>query len=124
MKKILFLLFLIFLPTVSLYALGNEQFSHRGPLGRMGVVEARGLINVVTSPLELIGTAVREPKFHSRLWPVTVLPRIGLNVVLRLISGANDAFFFVWVVPFTDDITPLTNDMGLPEYPWQWTDYT
>lgn len=124
MKKISFLVFLLLLPALSLYAQGDEQFSHRGPLGRMGVVEARGLINVVTTPLELIGTAIREPKIQPKWWPVTILPRMGLNFVLRVVSGVNDALFFVWVVPFTDDITPLTDDMGLPEYPWQWTEYT
>lgn len=119
MKKVIIMtaLFLGVLP-ISIEASVDGRTT-RGPLARLGMVEGRGLLNLLGSPAELCSTARREMELHPRLWPVTYLPRFFANAVLRVTSGVADIAFYPWVVPFTDDISPWTEPYGLPVYPWQ-----
>lgn len=90
------------------------------PLKRTGIVVQRGLLNLVGSPVEIYSTAVRERKNHHWIWPVSFVPRTITNVVVRAASVVNDVLISpFFVAPFTTDIRPITEPMGLPDYPWQ-----
>lgn len=118
MKKtaIALVLLLVVTPVAFAYEDGRTE---KGPMARSGTVFMRGVGNILGMPMELSSTLVRETEMHSRLWPVTYAPRLVQNIFLRAASGVNDAFFLPWVVPFTDDISPWTEPMGLTDYPWQ-----
>ena len=90
----------------------------RGPWGRAGIVMGRGLANVVGLPFEIPRTIALETERHSRLWPVTMIPRAFTNVAGRACSAMNDVLFSPWIVPFTDDLSPWTKSFGLSDYPW------
>lgn len=121
MKKVLILSLLLLgtLPVSLGAATDADGRTAKGPLGRIGIVEGRGFLNLLGSPAELCSTARREADSHPRLWPLTYWPRLVGNLVLRITSGIADIAFYPWVVPFTDDISPWTESYGLPEYPWQ-----
>lgn len=85
---------------------------------RMGMVFSRGILNAGGVFLEIPRTVDQETKWHPKAWPVTVLPRSLHNFLIRAASSVHDMFIFPWVVPFTNDISPWTEPMGLPEYPW------
>jgi hypothetical protein len=89
-----------------------------GVLMRLLIVEGRGLANAVALPLEIPRTVVQEHRYHRWLWPATFIPRMLTNIFMRATSAVNDVAFFPWILPFTDDISPLTEGVGLPEYPW------
>lgn len=98
----------------------KEGRSDLNPLQRSGYVFARGLINIFTSPLEIIRTFKTEREWHPKAWPVSYIPRTVYNFFIRLSSGAYDIAFFPWfVVPFTDDIRPFTRFYDLPDYAFQ-----
>ena len=121
MKKVALFAFILFLATTlttPVYA--TVERSEHGPLARVGIVIGRGLANLAGSPLELPRSIVKEVKMHPRLWPITFIPRVLSNIFIRGTSAANDIAFFPWVAPFTDDIASWAEQMGLPEYPWQW----
>ena len=85
--------------------------------------EARGLLNIAGLPAELIRTPVVEAKMHRWLWPVTFVPRFINNLLVRSISAVYDIAFYPFILPFNGDTTPLTDPMGLSEYPWQIKEY-
>lgn len=118
MKKIILVAILFLATSISLYASVNGQTS-KGPLARLGTVEARGFANLLGSPAEFCTTAQREVPLHPRLWPLTYFPRFFGNLALRVTSGVADILFYPFVVPFTDDISPWTEPFGFPDYPWQ-----
>ena len=91
----------------------------RGPVARPLMMMSRGLMNVAGFPAEISSTVVREIEIHEKSWPVFYPLRLVTNVFVRLSSGINDVLFMPFIVPFTDDISPITEPMGLPEYPWQ-----
>ncbi|PIW61648.1 MAG: hypothetical protein COW13_03125 [Candidatus Omnitrophica bacterium CG12_big_fil_rev_8_21_14_0_65_50_5] len=93
--------------------------SERGYFGRLLTVEARGLLGAVAAPLELVRTPVAERINHKWLWPVTFLPRFVNNIVTRVVSSIYDIAAYPFILPFSNDITPLTDPMGLPDYAWQ-----
>ena len=83
------------------------------------MVIGRGLMNVAGLPMEIPLTLAREGEMRRWLWPASFLPRLVTHIVIRSASAVNDIFFFPFVAPFTDDLSPWTGPMGLPEYPWQ-----
>ena len=87
--------------------------------GRFGIVLSRGVLNMVSLPLEFIRTAVSEKETHPKAWGFTVGPRMLTNFFLRFASAVNDTFVFPWYTPWTDDLSPWTEAFGLPDYPWQ-----
>ena len=118
MRKVLLVSF-FFLITSPLYASVDGRTTH-GPLTRMAIVEGRGLVNLLALPLvDIPRTTVNEVRMHHWLWPATVVPRILTHLMIRVVSSIYDIAFYPWIAPFTDDISPLTEPMGLPEYPWQ-----
>ena len=82
-------------------------------------VFGRGLANLAASPLEISSSVIRETEMHSRLWPVTVIPRTVSNVIFRGTSAINDMLLLPWYAPFVEDTAPLTDGIGLPRYPWK-----
>lgn len=112
----------LFLVIITLAA-GNPVFAEsttsHGAVIRPWSAMGRGLANLAGLPAEIITTGLREGETHTRLWPVTYFPRLVGNLFTRAASGIYDIVFFPFYAPFTDDLSPLTEGMGLPEYPWQ-----
>ncbi|MFA6599628.1 MAG: hypothetical protein WC352_05555 [Candidatus Omnitrophota bacterium] len=86
---------------------------------KIQTVEARGWKNMLALPAEVTSTFQRETKLHRRLWPVTFIPRAVTNASFRMASAASDILIHPMVVPFTNNLAPWTDSLGLPEYPWQ-----
>ncbi len=120
MKKIFLILFIlsIFFQNPANAAFEDGRTQQNGFV-RECIVLGRGVTNLVTSPLELLATPLREPGIHRWLWPMTSVPRGITNVIVRLSSGVNDLLVHPFVVPFTNDISPITEPYDLPEYVWQ-----
>lgn len=123
MKK--FWILVLFLLLVSdLHAAEVEGQTTHGPLTRIAIVETRGISNFAAIPLvDFPRTVATEVRMHHWLWPVTFIPRFITNTLIRVASSVYDVAFYPWMAPFTDDISPITEPMGLPEYPWRgWED--
>lgn len=97
----------------------TEGKTSMAPAMRPLVVMMRGAANVLGAPAEIYSTGVREVRMHKWVWPVSYVPRLVTNLFIRAASGVNDFFLAPWVVPYTDDISPITEPMALPAYPWQ-----
>ncbi|HTL46782.1 MAG TPA: hypothetical protein VL688_01830 [Verrucomicrobiae bacterium] len=121
MKKIAWILVLSFIFSVPAQAYDSGR-TDRGVFSRILAVEGRGALNIVGMPMELVRTPILESKNHHRMWPVTFWPRLITNIITRAASGIYDIVAAPFVLPFTDDITPFTDPMGLSDYPWQWDD--
>ena len=117
MKKAAFLFALLLMLNTFAYA-SEDGRTTKGVWGREGIVLGRGLLNLVGAPFELIRTPVAETKVHTKAWPITSIPRTITNAFTRFASGAYDFLAYPFVVPATDDLSPLTEPMGLPEYVW------
>ena len=117
MKKIIFGL-ILFLSCISLAQASEDGRTTKGGFVREGMVLGRGVLNILGSPFELIRTPATEPSTHKWLWPVTSIPRSVTNFIVRATSGVNDILVYPFVAPFTNDISPLTEPMDLPEYVW------
>ncbi|MBI3316606.1 MAG: hypothetical protein HYZ85_01200 [Candidatus Omnitrophica bacterium] len=120
MKKscLIFLIIIFLLPSI-VFALDEDGRTTQSPLTRPWMLMGRGVVNIVGLPMEIPLTLAREGDKHSWLWPVSFPPRLVTNIITRSASAVNDFFFFPWVASFTDDLSPWTEPMGLPEYPWQ-----
>ena len=122
MKKILFMMAILLLfchpPRASSQESADGRTT-RGPLARVAYVEWRGWANALGAFFEVPRTAILETDIHRKAWPVTMLPRMVVNILCRLGSGITDIAVHPFVVPFTDDISPLTESFGLSEYPWK-----
>ena len=119
MKKTILLALFLLLAVQPAWALSPDGRTDMGPLARVGYVLMRGVGNAVGIPFEIPGTFVRESHMHPRLWPITGLPRLFTNAVVRVSSIANDIVFYPFIAPFTNDLSPHTEAFDLPEYPWQ-----
>lgn len=118
MKKIVLGLMLFLLSGNLSYASSQDGRTDHNVFVREGIVLGRGLLNVVGTAVEVIATPVREHQIHSKIWPISGLIRIPTNVFTRAASAVNDLVVYPFMVPFTDDLTPLTEPMGIPEYAW------
>lgn len=118
MKKIAIILGLLCL-TQPVFGADVDGRTEKGGLGRAATVMTRGLLNVVGVPFEIPATMARETESHSKLWPITGIPRSINNIFIRAASGVNDFFFMPFSTAFSNDISPMTEPMGLPDYPWQ-----
>ncbi len=117
MKKLILIALLLFMTASSLYAYTDGR-TDKGPMTRIGIVMGRWLVNVLGLPTEFFFAPAHEIKNHPKAWPLTFIPKTVTNIIFRATSAFNDVFIFPWVVPFTDDLSPWTEPMGLPEYPW------
>ena len=119
MKKLVMLgvvLSLFAVPAAYAYDTGRSE---DGYFTRCMKIEGRGFLNLLSIPAELVRTPVVEARAHKWVWPVTSVPRFFSNLVSRIVSGAYDIVFSPFIQPFTNEITPLTDPMGLPDYGWQ-----
>lgn len=120
MKKIVLFSLLFLMLNASLKAdvgAGDGRTQH-GVFVREGMVLGRSILNIVGAVVEVVATPAREHNLHSKAWPVTGILRIPNNVIVRAASAVNDIVVYPFVVPFTNDLSPLTEAMGLPEYAW------
>lgn len=118
MKKILTITILVTMLAAPAYAYDTGR-SDDSFLKRWLSVEARGFVNIVSTPFELIRTPVVESRTHKWIWPVSFVPRLISNIFVRAVSGVYDIAFSPFVQPFTNDTTPMTEPLGLPDYAWQ-----
>jgi hypothetical protein len=122
MKKALSLLSLFFLLTAAApVQVTQEGRSTKNGFQRSTYVFGRGVVNALASPAEIWRTYKVERLWHPKLWPVTYLPRLILhNYWMRIASAGYDiAIFPLFVVPFTNDIRPMSRYFDIPDYPWQ-----
>ncbi len=89
------------------------------PFYRPWYVLGRGVINVVSLPLEIPRTAISLSQDQPKMWPITFIPHAVSNLIFRASSALNDIILFPFRAAFVDDLTPWTRGMGLPDYPWQ-----
>ncbi len=120
MKKTILPMLLLILTVSPLYASADGRVK-QGPGSRSLRVIGRGLANLVALPLEISSTVVREREMHPKTWPAyAAFPgRIFTNLAVRSASVVNDVVALPWAALFTDDLSPLSEGMGLPEYAWQ-----
>ncbi len=118
-KKIIFLTALILTSIIPMGSAGVDGHTEKGVFARKMTVLGRGMGNIIGLPLEIPNTIKRETEIHPKLWPITFIPRWLTNTAVRLTSAVNDIVFYPWIVPFTDDLSPLTESYDLPDYPWQ-----
>ena len=118
MKKFFLYLILSLAVCPELFAYDTGH-SEDGVFKRIAKIEMRGLLNIIGLPAELIRTPIEESRVHKKVWPVTMFPRILTNIFTRAVSGIYDAAFAPFVQPFSNDTSPLTDGLGLPDYPWQ-----
>lgn len=119
MKKAFALLVLLASFSCPALALPLDGRTDKGPVSRVGYVMARGLVNLATLPLEIPRTVRQEIEWHKYLWLISVWPRAIFNTWNRGFSAVTDLAFMPWIMPFTNDLSPLTEHIDLPEYPWQ-----
>ena len=104
---------------------GGPQITREGrsdlkPLQRSAFVFRRGIINASTSLLEIGRTLKLEKQTHPKAWPGTYPFRLFYNFFMRISSAGYDiALFPIFVVPFTDDIRPMTRYFDMPDYAYQ-----
>ena len=103
----------------ALQASTTDGRTEHGPFVRPFMVIGRGLGNLAGIAVEPFATLGREFEMHHWEWPVTYPLRLINNILVRASSAVVDIAINPWIVPFTDDISPLTEPMGLPNYPWQ-----
>ena len=119
MKKYAAFLIAVLMTAGPAYGYDTGRRSDRNVFQRIAVAEGRGILNVVGMPLELVRTPIAEAKRHKWIWPVSFVPRLITNIIGRSTSAVYDIAFSPIIYPFSNDTTPLTDPMGLPDYPWQ-----
>lgn len=120
MKKICLLLSFFLVLSSQAHAASADGRTTHGPFVRLLIVEGRGLSNLGFWVLEFPRTGISEVRMHKWAWPLTYFPKVILHLGVRLASSVNDILLYPWVVPFTDDLSPWTEAIGIPDYPWQW----
>ena len=115
-KVTLILAGLLFLGAAVVFA--AEPVKKECALKRISSIEKRGVMNLLTSPCEVVATFKTEKKNHPKAWPYTYIPRIVANTAIRWSSSANDIFILPWYAA-TGDATPLTRRFDLPDYAWE-----
>ncbi len=115
-KKIGILIVFLFLGTSALFA--AEPVKKESVLKRIGSIEKRGFVNLLTSPAEVVYAFKGEKKDHPKAWPLTYIPCFFAKTVTRLGSSVNDILVLPWYVTWSE-ATPLTRHFELPDYVWQ-----
>jgi hypothetical protein len=112
----LVLIGLLFLGTGPLCA--AETVKKECPLKQAASIEGRGVLNFLTSPGELVYTAMTEKKEHPKAWPLTYVPRFFMNLAVRVGSSVNDILVLPWHAAAGNG-APLTRHFELPDYVWE-----
>ena len=116
-KVALVLLGLLFLGVSSLFA--AEPLEKEDALKEIAFIEARGVVNFLTFPSELVYAFKTEKKDHPKAWPLTYVPRFFTNAMTRIGSSVNDIAVLPWYVMAVKDDAPLTRRFDMPDYAWQ-----
>lgn len=124
-----FAAFLVFAPMMPAFAQTEELDPVKSEMGheevRRPVVDnrlkvfGRGLMNLITLPMEVPRTVLSERKKHPKGWMLIVLPRTLENVVVRGFSAAHDSFVSPFYLTNDESKRPLSRRFDLPDYPWQ-----
>ena len=120
MKKSIFTILLCLMMASSAYSNAPlvDGRTDASAKSRPWMVLKRGLLNGFGLPVEFPRTFIAEKEIHPIIWPATAIPRSFNNFFVRAASAAHDIFFFPWYAAYTDDLSPLSEPMGIPEYPW------
>ena len=83
-------------------------------------VNQRGVVNFVTAPYELVRTTKEEYNLRPRAWFYTAIPRSIQNMTTRMSSATYDMLVKPWGLALgkSQDTSPLTEHLDLPEYAW------
>lgn len=88
-----------------------------GAFKRVGVVMARGLEGFGgLFPCDVPRIVKQEVQTQKYFSPITVIPQVVMGAAARSISSFHDIFFAPMIVPFTDDISPITEAFDMPDY--------
>lgn len=118
MKKTVWLAIFLILGLSHSAALAKDNMN-ASATQKIGTTMSRGLINLSTLWMELPATALDERKKNPKIWYLTTLPASFTKMVFRFTSAAVDLGVYPFVAPFSDDIDPWTQAMGLPDYAYQ-----
>ena len=116
MKKMTVLILLMILAVTPAFASDNEGRSDENYFKRVGKMEGRGIMNIVQFPCEITHTTWNEMKKHNWIWPVTFIPRMLMNGVVRGASMGNDILISPFSQIFTNDTSAYTEHFGQPDY--------
>lgn len=89
-----------------------------GAFRRILSAETRGFLNLISTPLEVVRTPYAEARRHKWIWPLTMIPRTISNILIRTASSVQDIVISPISLSFSNDMTPLTYPLGLPDYAW------
>ncbi len=118
MRKTILCIFILGLFSISPFSRAYAA-SEMSTGEKINTVEIRGFVNLLSSPAELVASSLREFKRRKLIGVITFVPQSSSNFIYRVVSAVNDILLHPCTAPFTDSITPWTEYMGLPEYPWQ-----
>ena len=88
-------------------------------IGRGLRVLTRGIMNLVTLPVEIPRTILEERRKRPKGWMLIVLPRTIENVMARGVSAVHDSLVYPLYVSDNNDNKPWSRGFDLPDYPWQ-----
>lgn len=96
-----------------------DDHVEKGTWDKFLEVEGRGLLSLVGLPCELHQSYIVAKEENPKIWGLTYLPIYLSRTAVRLGSALNDIAMFPLAVPFTDDLRPITELMGLTDYAWE-----
>ena len=117
MKKTVLFSLIMLLTSPAFAALDETGRTTDGPVKRVGYVVERGIEGLVgTIPCDIPKITVKE--FQDSKWvaPISVLPRILTLVPTRVVSSIHDIVIMPFMVPFTNDLSPVTEAFDMPEF--------
>lgn len=117
MKKTVLFSLIMLLTVPAFAALDETGRTTDGPVKRVGYVVERGIEGLVgTIPCDIPQITVNEFKESKWVAPVSVLPRILTLVPTRVVSSIHDIVIMPFMVPFTNDLSPVTEAFDMPEF--------
>lgn len=117
MKKTVFFSLIMLLTAPAFAALDETGRTTDGPLKRTGYVIERGIEGLVGAiPCDIPKITVKEFQENKWVAPVSVLPRILTLIPARVVSSIHDIAVMPLMVPFTNDLSPVTEAFEMPEF--------
>lgn len=114
-----FLLLLFFFVILLPRPVQAAEAEEPGRLGKMFRVFSRGVVNIVTLPLEIPRSVAEQRREHPRVWLWRSVPVTVGHVLERSASAVHDVAIYPWYVNRRSGDSPLTRSFDLPDYPWQ-----
>jgi hypothetical protein len=100
-----------------------EDIKKDSRIGKRVRVFMRGIVNIVTLPLEVPRTFFEEKKRNPENWEWSLVPRTLENVVGRGLSAVNDSVLSPFLKNSDDLENPWSRQWGLPDYAWTKKNY-